>query len=70
MSHNKNLASKIESTKVMGKEEVDALLNKYPDSKRAFAALLLLVEAEKESGASVCDWECDIAEVVWKEVQK
>lgn len=69
MAQNSNFTSNVATAQTMGKEEVNALLDKYPNSKNAFVALLLLVEAEKESGVAVCDWECDLAEIVWKEVQ-
>jgi hypothetical protein len=70
MANNDNLTNRLDTVKSMDNDSVDFILNKYPKSKQIFAALLLLVEAEKNYGVDVSDWECDLADIVWKEISE
>lgn len=67
--YNEVYEEKYAEVEKMSDEEKNALIERYPKSKNMFVALLLLVTAEKEDGECVDDWECDLANVVWKEVQ-
>lgn len=66
---NENYGSCVEIAKQLDEKQKSEILNRYPESRDAFVGLLMLVESEKEKGTVVDDWECDMADIVWPEVQ-
>lgn len=68
--YNEVYEEKYAEVEKMSDEEKNALIGRYPNSKDMFVALLLLVKAEKEDDVCVDDWEFDLSNVVWKEVQE
>lgn len=66
---NKDYASCVKIAKQISDFQKLEILNRYPESRDAFVGLLMLVESEKEKGTVVDDWECDLADIVWTEVQ-
>ena len=47
-------------------EEKNEILSNYPASANALVALIMLIKA----AANVDDWECDLSEIVWNEVEQ
>lgn len=66
---NEDYGSCVEIAKQLDENQKSEILNRYPESRDAFVGLLMLVESEKERGTVVDDWECDMADIVWPEVQ-
>lgn len=66
---NEDYASCVEIAKQLSENQKSGILNRYPESMDAFVGLLMLVESEKEKGTLVDDWECDMTNIVWHEVQ-
>lgn len=66
---NDDYGSCVEIAKQLDENQKSEILNRYPESRDAFVGLLTLVESEKEKGTVVDDWECDMADIVWPEVQ-
>lgn len=66
---NEDYGSCVEIAKQLDEKQKSDIMKRYPESRDAFVGLLMLVESEKEKGTVVDDWECDLADIVWTEVQ-
>lgn len=66
---NEDYGSCVEIAKQISDFQKLEILNRYTESRDAFVGLLMLVESQKEKGTVVDDWECDMANIVWPEVQ-
>lgn len=69
---NEDLEEQYQKTAAMSDEELNEVLDRHKDSKRAFAALVLLLEASKKDSSEevywLDGWECHMEEIVWPDI--
>lgn len=63
--HNEDYKEKTIFAQELTEHQKDELINKYPQAKMAFCALILLIE----SGEDIIDWECDFADIIFPEIE-
>lgn len=68
--NNETLEAILENNASLTIEEVDNKLKNFPESKRALLSLTELIHLSIIGEASVDDWECDIAEIIFPEVEE
>lgn len=60
----------VEQASELSDDQQTDIIDCLPHTKEMFVGLILLVKAQKRQKFNVDDWECDLANHIWPEIQR